>query len=60
MPNLELTEDEMKTLAEMLESAVSDLGYEIANTDAKDYRDGLKSKKTTASAILERLGQTGG
>ena len=60
MPNLELTEDEIKTLAEMLESAVSDLGYEIANTDAKDYRDGLKAKKATASAILKRLGQTGG
>ncbi len=60
MPNLELTEDEIKTLAEMLESAVSDLGYEIANTDAKDYRDDLKAKKATAAAILERLGQTGG
>ena len=60
MPNLELTEDENKTLAEILESAVSDLGYEIANTDAKDYRDGLKAKKANASAILERLGQSNG
>ena len=55
MPNIELTEEEKKTLAELLESAVSDLGYEIANTDAKDYRDGLKAKKANASAILERL-----
>ena len=58
MPNLELTEDEIKTLAEILESAVSDLGYEIANTDSMDYRDGLKAKKATAVAILGRLGQT--
>jgi hypothetical protein len=58
MPNIELTEDENKTLAEILESAVSDLGYEIANTDSKDYRDGLKVKKANASAILGRLGQT--
>jgi len=60
MPNLELTEDEKKTLAELLESAVSDLGYEIANTDAKDYRDGLKTKKANASAMLKRLGQSNG
>ena len=60
MPNLELTEEENKTLAEILESAVSDLGYEIANTDSKDYRDGLKAKKANASAILERLGRTVG
>jgi hypothetical protein len=60
MPNLEMTEDEIKTLAEVLESAVSELGYEIANTDSMDYRDGLKAKKATAAAILERLGQTTG
>jgi hypothetical protein len=60
MPNLDLTEDENKTLAELLESAVSELGYEIANTDSKDYRDGLKAKKATASAILERLRQAAG
>lgn len=60
MPNLDLTEEEIKTLAEILESAVSDLGYEIANTDSQDYRNGLKSKKATASAVLARLGQTTG
>ena len=55
MPHIELTEDEIKTLAEMLESAVSDLGYEIANTDSLDYRDGLKDKKAGLTAILKRL-----
>jgi hypothetical protein len=60
MPNLELTEDERRTLAEMLESAVSELGYEIANTDSADYRDGLKAKKATASKVLERLKQSAG
>lgn len=60
MPNFELTDDEVKTLAEILESAVSDLGYEIANTDSMDYRNGLKAKKANASTILERLGQAAG
>ncbi|HEB88504.1 MAG TPA: hypothetical protein ENI85_02945 [Deltaproteobacteria bacterium] len=55
MPNIELTDDEKKTLTEVLESAVSDLGYEIADTDNFDYRAGLKARKEALSAILERL-----
>ena len=60
MPNIELTDDENKTLSALLESAVSDLGYEIADTDNFDYRNGLKAKKETVSAILERLKQAAG
>jgi hypothetical protein len=60
MTRLELNEHENKVLTEMIESAISDLGYEIANTDSADYRDGLKDKKTVAAAILQRLQDTSG
>lgn len=55
MANLQLDENEAGIIAELLESAISDLGYEIANTDSADYRDGLKSKKAVAAAVLKRL-----
>lgn len=60
MTTLELSQDENEILIEMLTSAVSELGYEIANTDSLDYRNGLKAKKAAASAILDRLRQKTG
>ena len=56
---LELTEDELGVLVELIDAAVSELGYEIANTDSADYRSGLKSKKVLATAILQRLKEAG-
>ena len=55
MPTLELDELENEILTEALGSAISELGYEIANTDSLDYRDGLKDKKAGLTAILKRL-----
>jgi hypothetical protein len=55
MPTLELSVHESEILTEVLESAVSDLGTEIADTDSRDYRNGLKIKKAIAMAILERV-----
>jgi hypothetical protein len=55
MPTLELDELENTILTEVLGSAISELGYEIANTDSLDYRDGLKDKKAGLTAILKRL-----
>ncbi len=55
MPNLELTDHESEILIELMESAVSELGYEIANTDRAEYRDALKVKKAIAAAVLGRL-----
>lgn len=55
MANLELSKHEGEVLTEMLESVISDLGYEIANTDSANYRDGLKGKRAVAAAILQRL-----
>ncbi len=59
MRKLELNEDENRVLAEVLESAISDLGTEIAGTESAAYRKGLKDKKQSVMAILERL-QKGG
>jgi len=55
MPNLELSEHEIEILIEVLESAVSDFGAEIADTKSADYRSGLKIKKAITVAILEQL-----
>lgn len=55
MPQLDLDSNEAAVLKETLESAVSELGYEIADTDAKDYRDKLKGKQALLKAVLERL-----
>jgi hypothetical protein len=55
MPTLELDKTEIEILTEVLGSTISELGYEIANTDSLDYRDGLKDKKAGLTAILQRL-----
>jgi hypothetical protein len=55
MSKLELNTREHEILTEVLESAVSDLGTEIAGTESADYRSGLKDKKQIVKAILERL-----
>jgi hypothetical protein len=54
MPQLELSEHEIEILIEVLESAVSDFGTEIADTKSADYRNSLKIKKAIAVAILEQ------
>jgi hypothetical protein len=55
MPNLDLSTDDKATLIEVLETAISDLGAEIADTKSAEWRSGLKGKKRTVMAILERL-----
>ncbi len=51
MVRLELNQEERDVLRDTLESFLSDLRYEIANTDGQDYREQLKQRK----AILERI-----
>ena len=55
MPLHELDEKEVVLLRETLASDLSDLGYEIANTDSKDYRDDLKEKQKALKRIVEQL-----
>ena len=55
MAQIELDTNEASVLRETLESVVSELGYEIANTDAKDFRDKLKEKQVVLRRLLQVL-----
>jgi hypothetical protein len=56
MAQLNLENEEQKTLSEVLKAVISDLSMEISHTDQQDYRDVLKKKKQTLSGIVEKLG----
>ena len=47
--------DDRQILAMTLQSDLSDLSYEIANTDTQDFRDRLKQKRDVLSRTLEAL-----
>jgi hypothetical protein len=55
MITLDINSEEQQILVEMLNSTVSDLGMEIADTDQKDYRDVLKKRKSVLIKILQAL-----
>ena len=55
--SLQLSESEGSVLAEVLDSYLSDLRMEIADTDRKDFRDGLKQRKQVLMKVLEELRQ---
>lgn len=57
MVHLELTPDEAETLSEALESYLSDLRMEIADTDRQDFREMLKAKKMVLVKVVEALAQ---
>ncbi len=57
MVQLELTPDEAETLSEVLESYLSDLRMEIADTDRQDFREMLKARKGVLIKVIEALGQ---
>ncbi len=60
MIQLDLSDSERRTLLEMLESVLSDLRMEIADTDRKDFRDMLKARKAVLRKLMEALGGTAG
>lgn len=55
MPQLSLTEQDGATLRKALESYLSDLRMEIADTDAQDFRDALKREEAILTRLLEQL-----
>ena len=57
MISLELESQEIQILDETLQYYLSDLSYEISNTDLKDYRDKLKSKRAVLEKIKKALEQ---
>jgi hypothetical protein len=57
MIHLDLDALEQKTLLETLESYLSDLSYEIADTDQFDFREQLKAKRAVLKKILTAVKQ---
>jgi hypothetical protein len=55
MIQLDIEEDDVGVLREVLASARSELGYEIANTDAYDYRQELKNRQALLARVLSQL-----
>lgn len=53
---LRLTDSELELLRNTLESDLSDLLREIARTDKRDMREGLKAKEDLLRGILTRIG----
>ncbi len=60
MIQLDLSDEERRTLLEMVETLLSDLRMEIADTDRKDFRDMLKGRKAILVKLIEALGGSGG
>lgn len=58
MIQLELDDTEKTHLIEALESYLSDLRYEIADTDSQDFRERLKAKKAALEKTLTILKQS--
>ena len=52
---LDLSESDLENLIEVLNSCISDLSFEIADTDRQDFRDKLKLKRTSLSRIQAQL-----
>lgn len=56
MVQLDLDAQERETLRHVLESYLSDLRMEIADTDRQDFRDMLKGRKAVIQKVLQGLG----
>jgi hypothetical protein len=55
MVQLTLTEKDAARLRKVLETYVSDLRMEIRDTDAHDFREGLKQEEAAINVWIEQL-----
>lgn len=55
MIHLDLDTEDARMLHEVLAADLSELGYEIANTDAKDYREMLRRKQEFLRRMVGEL-----
>ncbi len=55
MTHLDLSEEQAGILKETLEVVLSNMSVEIADTDRKAFRDGLKSKRDQLQDVLKQL-----
>jgi hypothetical protein len=60
MIQLDLKREEQEILADAIESYLSDLRMEIANTDSQDFREHLKQRKQVLIKTLVALGRSDG
>jgi hypothetical protein len=58
MVHLDLADDEARILSEFIESTLSNLSYEISDTDSKEFRDALKAKRDILVKVKEALSST--
>ena len=59
MPQLTLENNEAEILADVLESKLRDLSYQIADTDTMDFRNQLKARRDVMNKILNELRGSG-
>jgi len=55
MRKIELNEEEAATLKDILNSYVSDLRMEVADTDSKDLRDELKQEEKFILDLIRKI-----
>ena len=60
MIQLDLSNEERLVLLEMLETDLSDLRMEIADTDRQEFREMLKGRKAILAKTIEALQEAGG
>lgn len=53
---LTLTHEEQDLLVEILRSYLSGLGMEIAKTDSRQFKAGLKQRQGMVQELVDRLG----
>jgi len=53
--SLELTQEQAETLRQVLETYVTNLRMEIADTDRQAFREGLKKKEAMLKELIDRL-----
>ena len=59
MIQLDLGDEERQILLEVLETALSDLRMEIADTDSMDFREMLKVRKEVIKKVIGALQAAG-
>jgi hypothetical protein len=59
MVQIEITSEEAQMLLEILETYLSDLRMEIADTEQMDFREGLKRREVFLKELIQRLKETG-
>jgi len=55
MAEITLTDNEKEALILLLEGSLSDLSFEIADTDRKNFRDQLKARRDLLRKVLDSL-----